>query len=73
LHDCFGKEAVVSLSSEYIMNEKEYLNSFKIEQCFFHEHGSGVISLIFTANLTEVKYPKEKFKKIRTIKEKYSV
>jgi hypothetical protein len=31
LPECFGKEVVVSSSSEYIMNKKEDLNSFKLE------------------------------------------
>jgi hypothetical protein len=32
--ECFGKEAVVSLSSEYDMNKKENVNSFKIKQTY---------------------------------------
>jgi hypothetical protein len=34
LPECSGKEAVVSSSSEYIMNKKADLNGFKIEQTY---------------------------------------
>jgi hypothetical protein len=64
----FENEAVVSSSSEYDMNRKEDLDSFKSEQTYFVSSLNKTLesleqSPLSTKELSEVKCPKEKFKK----------
>jgi hypothetical protein len=67
----FGDEAVVSSSSKYDMSKKENLGSFKIEQDpLFSSLNKTLESLVeelplSTKKLSQVKYLKEKFKKVK--------
>jgi hypothetical protein len=68
LPEGFGNEAIVSSISEYDINIKEDLDSFKIEQTHFISSLNKTLesleeSPLSTKKLSEVKYPKEKLKK----------
>jgi hypothetical protein len=71
----FGNEAVVSSSSEYDINKKEGLDSFKIEQTHFVSSLDKTLesleeSPLLTKMLSQVKYPQERLKKVKACKKK---